>query len=444
MLPPKSDLKVKLAFPDVCFAVQSSKVEIIDYNFGTVCAPCIIGAWVKEYTQMKKSILILTADAGYGHRSAANALAQSFDLQFGSACECHIVNPVFQKSAPVFLRDSQLNYDRTVLNSPYFYRLTYEASDSMEISTLVHQTMGMLLFKSMRELVSECRPDAVITTYHSYEAAFDAVKAVQKMTIPFFCVVTDLTNVHKLWFRRTPDRLFVGNDAIQSEAVACGYPSEKITVSGIPVNPAIARETRNKPEIRRSLGWDENLPTLLIIGSRRVQHLTEDLRAIQSAGLPLQVAVITGGDDEQYQQLHQMNWKMPVYLYPFVKNVPEMMMAADMLASKAGGLVIAEGLACGLPILLMDALPGQEEGNVDFVCRNQAGVFAPSPDQVAATLKDWLSDDQRRIKEFACRAGQLGKPHAADQIARMIWEAAQVQPQSYHQYPIHRGMTHER
>ncbi|MEN6410993.1 MAG: glycosyltransferase, partial [Anaerolineaceae bacterium] len=405
--------------------------------------PCIMDARMKEFSQMKKRILILTADAGYGHRSAANALAQSFDMQYGSACECRIVNPVFEKSAPVFLRNSQLNYDRTVMQSPGFYRFTYEASDSMEISALVHQTMGMLLYKSMREMVTDYRPDAVITTYHSYEAAFDAVKASKKMKTPFFCVVTDLTNVHKLWFRRTPDRLFVGSDTIQKEAIACGYPPEKITVSGIPVNPAIAHETRSKPEIRRSLGWDESLPTLLIIGSRRVQHLAEDLRAIQSAGLPLQVAVITGGDDEQYQQLHQTSWKMPVYLYPFVKNVPEMMLAADMLASKAGGLVIAEGLACGLPILLIDALPGQEAGNVDFVCNNRVGQYVPAPDDLTNALQNWLAEDQRRMKEFSSRAGQFGKPHAADQIARMIWEAAQLQPQSYHQYPIHRGMTHE-
>jgi 1,2-diacylglycerol 3-beta-galactosyltransferase len=35
------------------------------------------------------------------------------------------------------------------------------------------------------------------------------------------------------------------------------------------------------------------------------------------------------------------------------------MMASDVLVTKAGGLIVSEGLAAGLPILLIDYLPGQ-------------------------------------------------------------------------------------
>lgn len=374
---------------------------------------------------MKKKILILTADAGYGHRSASNAIASSLDILHGDSCECRIANPVFEKSAPFFMRDSQINYDRTVLKSPFFYRLSYDASDSMPISTLVHYTMGVLLYKAMDDLLAEYQPDAVITTFHLYEAPVDAVIAIQHRRVPFFCVVTDLSQVHKLWFRHTPKKLFVGTEAIRENAVACGFPPERIVVSGIPVQPSIAQEKRSKAEIRRSLGWDETLPTLLVIGSRRVSHLVEDMQSINLSGLPIQLIVIAGGDETRYNQLVQVSWQVPAHIYNFVKNTSEMMLAADILVSKAGGLVLSEGLACGLPVILIDALPGQETGNVDYVCRNQAGVSVSSPEALIAVLRDWLGKDQEHLEFFTGNATRLGKPDAAFQIATIVWESVQ-------------------
>jgi 1,2-diacylglycerol 3-beta-galactosyltransferase len=43
--------------------------------------------------------------------------------------------------------------------------------------------------------------------------------------------------------------------------------------------------------------------------------------------------------------------------------MPTMMRAADAIICKAGGLTVTESLACGLPLLLTDVIPGQETGN---------------------------------------------------------------------------------
>jgi 1,2-diacylglycerol 3-beta-galactosyltransferase len=78
----------------------------------------------------KKRILILTADAGFGHRSAANAILSALEKNHGEECECHILNPIEDKRAPFFLRDSGADYDRLIRTAPQLYRLGYEASDN--------------------------------------------------------------------------------------------------------------------------------------------------------------------------------------------------------------------------------------------------------------------------------------------------------------------------
>ena len=54
-----------------------------------------------------KRILILTADAGFGHRSTANALTKAFELRYGEAAAVTIVNPLDEEGAPPFMRDAE-------------------------------------------------------------------------------------------------------------------------------------------------------------------------------------------------------------------------------------------------------------------------------------------------------------------------------------------------
>jgi UDP-N-acetylglucosamine:LPS N-acetylglucosamine transferase len=51
------------------------------------------------------------------------------------------------------------------------------------------------------------------------------------------------------------------------------------------------------------------------------------------------------------------------------------MRAADCILSKAGGLTVSEALVCGLPLILVDIIPGQETGNANHVVYGNAGVL---------------------------------------------------------------------
>ncbi|MCX8026175.1 MAG: hypothetical protein N3A60_13330, partial [Thermanaerothrix sp.] len=81
-----------------------------------------------------KRILILTADAGFGHRSAANAVAAALQERYGDQCEVYILNPLEDKRVPFVLRESQADYDILVRKAPELYRLGFEVSDATPVS----------------------------------------------------------------------------------------------------------------------------------------------------------------------------------------------------------------------------------------------------------------------------------------------------------------------
>ncbi|HVP20843.1 MAG TPA: glycosyltransferase [Anaerolineaceae bacterium] len=370
----------------------------------------------------KQNFLILTSDTGFGHRSAANAIAKALELQHPQDSTAVIVNPVSEEpGSPLFL--SEQNYDRLVTNNPNFYRFTYEVSDSRPASGLVENTLTLALYRTLKQLIQEMRPDAILSTRELFSGPTGAVLNTMKNRPPFYTVVTDLANVHAMWFNGSPDRFFVASEAVRSKAIDCGIDPQKICISGIPVDPDFASIHTPKSELKKKLGLDPNLPALLFVGSRRVSGIIEHLQALETVPMLFQVAVIAGGDNDLYDEVNRRKWSFPLLAQGYVTNMPEWMLSADLLITKAGGLILSEGLAAGLPILMIDYLPGQEEGNVRFILDQQAGEFAKKPGELSDLVSDWLKDDQKILKTIASNARRTGHPDAALVTADALWQA---------------------
>jgi 1,2-diacylglycerol 3-beta-galactosyltransferase len=374
-------------------------------------------------TIMKK-ILVLTADTGFGHRSTANAIAEALQEKYGTLCEVIISNPMEDKRIPFFLRESESDYDRLVRDMPDLYRLGYNASDSPIPSAIVESALTVIFFEVMRDLVKDYRPDAIITTHPFYQSALGAVFDIHRNHILFFTTITDLATVHQIWFSPAADRLLVPNQTIYNLAVSNGIKPEKIFITGIPISPKFACEKRSRQEIRLDLGWDAEALTILAVGSRRVENLLETLNVINHFGKPLQIAFAAGKDDILYQKAQEMEWHMPVHLYDYVSNMSSMMHASDILICKAGGLIITEALACQLPMILIDIIPGQETGNARFVVDNNVGDLAQTPVELLEVMTHLTMEDGQLLKIRANNAARLSRPFAAFETADLLWEAA--------------------
>ncbi len=376
----------------------------------------------------KKRFLILTADAGFGHRSVANAVAAALEQVHGEACEVLIINPLDSKDAPFFLKDNASDYDKIVRTAPQIYRLGYEASDHGVPSRLMESVLIVSMYELMRDIVREHQPDAILTTYPVYQAPMQAYLSINKMNIPLMTVVTDLVTVHRIWFYPGVTACMVPTEEVRTLALENNLAEERIHLTGIPVSPKFADPRNDKNTIRRALGWEPNLPTFLAVGSRRVNKLIKMLHILNHFGAPLQVVAVAGKDKELYQQLRQMEWHVPVHIYDFVENIPDFLLASDAILCKAGGLIVTESLAAGLPILLIDVIPGQEEGNRDYVVKNKAGVMVETPLQLLEIQAHWMADDRRLMQVYARKASMLGHPKAAFDVAERLWRASQEKP----------------
>jgi len=109
----------------------------------------------------------------------------------------------------------------------------------------------------------------------------------------------------------------------------------------------------------------------------------------------------------------------------FVTRMAEYMVAADVLVSKAGPGTISEAAAVSLPVMVTSFLPGQEEGNVDYVIDGGFGAFIQDRDPIAIAeeLCMWLKDEAK-LDTLSKAAKRCGAPYAARDIAQSIGDSA--------------------
>ncbi|MHB8134951.1 MAG: MGDG synthase family glycosyltransferase [Anaerolineaceae bacterium] len=371
----------------------------------------------------KQRFLILTSDSGFGHRSVANSIAKALELLHPQEAVVSIVNPIFEQPTALILRKTELNYDNMVRDYPSLYRLAYEISDSRSASSLVEATLKHALQRSIQQIIGQFQPDAILNTNQMFNSPTGATLRELKIKPPFFTIVTDLADVHSMWFNSDPDLFFVASEAVKAKAISSGIPDKDIVITGIPVDPAFCFNQESKYNLRCSLGLDPNLTTLLIVGSQRVKGIYSYLKALEKVRYPFQVVVITGGDNALYTKLGKRSWHFPTLVKNYVTNIPDWMISADLLITKAGGLILSEGLAAGLPIVLINNLPGQEEGNVRYILENNAGILAGTPAELITTMNSWLSDGQSNMNTIKNNSRRLGHPSAALSVSESLWQA---------------------
>lgn len=391
-----------------------------------------------------KRVLILTADAGFGHRSAANAIAATLQSQQNMDIEVKVENLLNDPKTPALLRNSQYDYDKLVRESPKLYEFGYESSDKPLPSQLAQIGLSALLFKSFSNVMDEYQPDIIVNTYPLYhppaqtwylinEASWTSDEiskflphsAISKYSfqgkhIPFITVITDFASVHLLWMSLLPDAYCVATDLMRDQVIRNGLSPEKVFCTGIPVKPIFSEETRSKAALRMYFGLDPDKTTALAIGSKRVSNLMENLFIMNQSGFDLQLIMAAGGDEKLYNTMRKTQWNIPVKIFNFTQELPEMMLASDFVVTKAGGLVTSEALAAGLPMILIDVLPGQEEGNASFVQNNGAGFVISDPHKLIETISLWLSNEKVGLNIATENAKRIGRPDSSSQIVKII------------------------
>jgi 1,2-diacylglycerol 3-beta-galactosyltransferase len=368
-----------------------------------------------------KRVLILMSDTGGGHRAAAEAIRDALRIQHGDEAHVEIVD-VFRYYSPAPFKYAPEFYPWWVNRSKTSWGLGYNLSNTRQRAKLLSSGMYMTIEGGLKRMFREHPADVVVCVHSVLTRPSMQALLRLKERPPFITVVTDLVSTHMFWYDRRTERCLVPTQPAYDRGLESGMSPEQLRITGLPVHPRFSQILTDKATARETLGWHPDLPAILLVGGGEgMGPLHKTARAINSKRLNCQLAVIAGRNAELKARLESARWNQPTHIYGFVTDMPRLMAAADILVTKAGPATISEACIAGLPMILYDAIPGQETGNVDYVVDNGAGVFAPTAYLVANAVADWLAEGPNSIQRRSDSARRLARPNAVWDIADEVW-----------------------
>ena len=222
---------------------------------------------------------------------------------------------------------------------------------------------------------------------------------------PFVTLITDLADFPpRFWIEPIADQYVIaGTERAAEQARAFGHDEAHIfRTSGMILRPDFYVPDNTDPlVVRAELGLRPDLPTAIVLfgghGSKVMYEITERLDA---ANLPLQLILICGRNDVLAAKLRSRQWRMPVNVIGFTKEVHRLMRAADFLIGKPGPGSIAEAMVRKLPVLIECnawTLP-QERFNTEWVTQKRVGIVLKDFREVVAGVRQML--DPANLAEF--------------------------------------------
>lgn len=364
----------------------------------------------------KPHILFLFSDTGGGHRSAAEAIIEAVGLELGDQVTTQMVD-IFKQYAPRPLNRMPDWYPYMV-KAPNLWGASFRITDGRTRARAITATVWPVAARAARQIIAN-NPSDLVVTVHPFANSF-ILKALGPKRPPFITVVTDMVTTHALWFDQRADVICVPTEAARQKALECHMPPEKLHVVGQPIASRYCVPSGTRQELRARLGWPQDKFIVLAVGGGDgMGPLAQTARAIAESGLDVALVVVAGRNARLKQSLEEMNWPIPAFIYGFTREMPDFMRAADTIVTKAGPGTIAEAQTAALPIILYARLPGQEDGNVTFVRETGSGVWAPTPQRVVATLREWLQNPQERQRVVE-NCLQAARPDSSRAIARLI------------------------
>ena len=285
------------------------------------------------------------------------------------------------------------------------------------------EALDRLALRGLVRVVERERPDAIVCTHFLPVEALYPIRGKGRLDVPLHVVITDFT-AHPLWAYPHVDRYFVASEQVAIELAGHGVPRERIKVTGIPVDPRFARSA-GRDVVRARFGFATDRPLVLVMGGGAgVGPMAEMAERLASLPAQPQVLVLCGTNAALRLQVEGLADRFGGRLRAmgFTTQVDELLEAADLLVSKAGGLTCSEALIKHTPLVVFRPTPGQEVSNAAFLEAGGAAVHADSLETVAATVARWLADPEalRRAQENAAR---LAHPDAAHDVAQRVLDS---------------------
>jgi processive 1,2-diacylglycerol beta-glucosyltransferase len=342
-------------------------------------------------------ILVFSAAFGNGHFRAAEAVIEGIRGKEPFADIIHLDFGDFLSKR--FNTVAKNIYIEMIKHTPNLWGKFYHKTAKLRPESMIQRFLNQLGRSDFLKYIQAFEPDLIVCTYPTVSSILAQLRREQILQVPVITIITDYA-VHSHWVHPGVDRYMVACEEVKESLVSRGIKAQSVLVTGIPVSPKFEAEM-DREHIIAKLALNPDLPTFLVMGAYGGLESTKRIcHKLADSLVPVQSIVVCGKNKKLYRSLEEVSGQSrnPLVRLGYVDNVEEFMAVSDLIITKAGGLTVSEALTTGLPLVIYNPIPGQEEENANFVQRIGAGHVANTEEELEGLLSRFLSDPQEIAK----------------------------------------------
>ncbi len=370
---------------------------------------------------INKKVLLINTPAGGGHVKAAKAIEEAFKLYYPEIVIKNV--DILDFASDLYRKIVKDGYDFICKNQPEVWGWLYQHYNEKSKQKFLTRLSQLAIEKKFIPFVKEFNPDFIIATHPLPAVVISQSKQQDIIDIKSSLVVTDF-GCHSFWIDKEVNYYFVATDKVKKCLEDYRIDPSKIVVTGIPIELKFLTACK-KSEILKKLGLKSDIFTVLVIGG---QFTFSDLQKVINGAKnnhqgKIQFIVVSGRDHKLAEEIAEsdLSKSQGVKAFGFVENMEELMSAADLIFTKAGGLTVSECLAKCLPMIINKVIPGQEEDNVNYLFSNGAAVKADGTDQIIEEIGKLLAAPAK-LAAMKKNCKNLAKPRAAKSLVDFVYK----------------------
>ncbi len=364
-----------------------------------------------EQPKAPRRALILSIGYGEGHHAVARAAAEEFArrgwvVQCSSPCE---------ETHPRLFRVTQRFYHLCVRRAPWLWGVTYAQTDTADWAAAVRRPILRDCCRHLAELLRAYAPDVIICTYPLFAYMVDALREDGEKLPPCVVVVTDALEISRPWMLSRASLICLPDDT-SARLVQERYalPQERLAVSGLPVRAEFRRARR------RTLPSPENLH--LVYGAfAPLGRVVDDVRGLLSRFPAAHITLLAGERASCLARLLPAEMAAGrVALHARVDDMPALFARSHLYIGKAGAATLFEAYSSCLPCIVNYSLPGQEQGNLELLLSDGAGLCVADSAELLSCVSALLQNNARGWSQLADAMRRAGRHHGAERLAELI------------------------
>ncbi|MFB9905953.1 WS/DGAT domain-containing protein [Allokutzneria oryzae] len=337
----------------------------------------------------------MSADMGAGHDATGRALrAALLRLWPGVAVSwTDVLHEMGPGVGPLFRGIYELSVRRLPGVYDFFYRQLWR---HRWFALAAKRVIGSWSGRRLAGVIERIGPDLIISTYPMGSSGLEWLRAHRGLPVPIGAWVSDFAP-HPSWVHAGLDLNLVMHEVAVAPAVAA-VPGAVVAVSAPPVPQRF--RPGDRAAARRRLNLPLTGPVALVscgsLGFGRAGGSVIEL----VTGVPEAVVVVVAGHNEVLRRELEARFACDqrVRVLGWTDDMAELMTAADVVVTNAGGATALEALASGRFVLMHEPIAGHGRANAELMARAGLARVCAEPGELASAFQR-LGTDPAAVRE---------------------------------------------